>query len=154
MATEIERKFLVKDDRYKSLGNYSLFKQGYILNLPEKNIRVRICHNKGFLTIKGKTVGVTRPEYEYEIPLADAKELLANFCDELAIEKNRYIVRYKGFTWEVDEFLGANTGLTIAEIELDSEQMEFPKPEWIGEEVTHDTRYLNANLVKHPYKEW
>lgn len=154
MATEIERKFLVKDERYKSLGRYSFYKQGYIVNIPGKTIRVRLCNNKAFLTIKGKAAGIIRPEYEYEIPVTDANELLANFSDGPVIEKNRYIIHYQGFIWEVDEFLGENEGLTVAEIELGSENTEFPKPDWIGEEITHDLRYLNANLVKHPYKQW
>jgi CYTH domain-containing protein len=154
MGKEIERKFLVRSQDYQAIGTSSLFKQGYLYNGPEKTIRIRIANERGFLTIKGKKTGCVRPEYEYDIPYDEAEQLLEFFCEPGLIEKIRYTVPVQGFTYEVDEFLGANEGLIIAEIELNDEQAEFPKPEWLGEEVTDDPRYLNSHLAVKPYKTW
>jgi adenylate cyclase len=154
MGQEIERKFLVKNDGYKETADIVLLKQGYIFNSPEKVIRVRICDDHGYLTIKSKTVDVTRLEYEYEIPVLDAHELLLNFSEDSIIEKRRYLVDYQGFRWEIDEFGGANAGLVVAEIELEDKTAEFSKPDWVGQEVSEDPKYLNSYLAKHPYEKW
>ena len=154
MAIEIERKYLVKDCSYKSCAKGYLYKQGYLLSDPEKVVRVRIISKKGYITIKSKVIGITRFEYEYEIPLEDAEEMLNLLCEKPIIEKHRYKCDYMGFTWEIDEFHGHNEGLILAEIELEDENCVFSKPEWIGEEVTGITKYYNSNLAKHPYSEW
>jgi adenylate cyclase len=154
MAQEIERKFLVKDGRYRQLGAYLHIHQGFLSTEKERVVRVRIHGKKAFLTIKGISKGIARAEYEYKIPMADAKYMLENLCIKPTIEKYRYNVNIEGFAWEIDEFTGENEGLIIAEIELKSDDQAFPKPEWIGEEVTGDVRYYNANLVKNPYKSW
>jgi CYTH domain-containing protein len=109
---------------------------------------------KAFLTIKGKSRGLSRPEYEYEIPVADAKEILDRLCQQPYIEKNRYKVAYAEMEWEIDEFLKENQGLIVAEVELESEEQQIEMPPWVGEEVSDDPRYSNANLVKHPYAQW
>lgn len=151
---EIERKFLVKNTNYREGAIKNSMKQGYIANSPKKSIRVRIGDTKAFLNIKGAITGITRPEFEYEIPLSDAVELLERFAEGPIIEKIRYVVEYEGFKWEIDEFGGENQGLIVAEIELSSEEEYFEKPSWIGEEVTNDLRYLNTNLSIHPFKTW
>jgi adenylate cyclase len=117
-------------------------------------VRIRIFGKKAFITIKGITVGATRTEFEYEIPAKDAEILLNELCLKPTIKKYRYRIPYKGFIWEVDEFLGENKGLIMAEIELESEDQAFEIPEWIGKEVTHDPRYFNSNLIEHPYNMW
>ncbi|MBN1904763.1 MAG: CYTH domain-containing protein [Deltaproteobacteria bacterium] len=152
MANEIERKFLLKNNTWPH-DNVMKYRQGYLSSVKERNVRVRIAGEKGWLTIKGSSVGASRMEFEYEIPLQDAGMLL-DICEKPLIEKNRYKVIDNGFTWEVDEFFGENQGLVIAEIELESEDQEFTKPDWIGEEVTDDPRYYNASLVKNPFKMW
>ena len=154
MPKEIERKFLVTSEVFKSLGVKHYIHQGFLSTDKERVVRIRIQDNKAFITIKGKTEEATRSEFEYVIPLEDAQFMLENLCEKPTIEKYRYIIPYAGFTWEVDEFHGENAGLVIAEIELQHENQEFQKPEWLGEEVTTDPRYYNANLVKHPYKSW
>ena len=115
---------------------------------------MRIEDDKAMLTIKGRTVGATRGEWEYPIPLEDAQVFLDSLCERPIIEKYRYRIPYQGLTWEVDEFLGDNAGLVVAEVELKREDQLFAKPEWVGEEVTHDTRYFNASLLRHPYSRW
>jgi len=152
MATEIERKFLVKNDRWRSLGSPRLYCQGYLAQ-GLATVRVRIVETIGYLTIKGKTEGMSRSEFEYPIPLADAQALLA-LCERPLIEKYRYTIADRGFVWEVDEFLGDNAGLVIAEVELQTETDAPPLPDWIGEEVTGDPRYYNANLVRNPFSQW
>lgn len=152
MAQEIERKFLLKNKNWPH-DNVMKYRQGYLSCVKERTVRVRIAGDKGWITIKGISAGASRQEFEYEIPLQDAGMLL-DICEKPLIEKNRYKVVEKGFTWELDEFLGENQGLAIAEIELEHEDQEFIKPDWIGEEVTHDPRYYNASLVKKPYKNW
>ncbi|MES2260532.1 MAG: CYTH domain-containing protein [Pseudomonadota bacterium] len=154
MGVEIERKFLVTHDAWKQLGHPALLRQGYLSSDPQRVVRVRIEDDQAMLTIKGKNVGASRGEWEYPIPLADAQEFLDKLCQRPIIEKYRRRIPYAGFVWEVDEFLGVNAGLVVAEIELPAEDQAFDKPDWVGEEVTHDARYLNSNLIKHPYSNW
>lgn len=156
MNKEIERKFLVKNDRFKQKAfekNYIV--QGYLTSNPERAVRVRIYKNKGFLTIKGigNTSGTTRFEWEKEISVDDAKQLL-NICEKGVIEKYRYCILHGSHTFEVDEFFGDNKGLIIAELELLSEKEVFKKPEWLGREVTGEEKYYNAMLMKNPFKDW
>ncbi len=154
MPTEIERKFLVNADKWADvIKDTHSIEQGYIVNTVKKTVRVRIYDDKGFITIKGKTKDITRPEFEYEIPLQDAKCLLSNFCNA-TIKKLRHKVNYRNNTWEVDEFLEANKGLLVAEIELETAGQKFDSPEWLNEEVSHDKRYYNAYLVRHPFTRW
>ena len=153
MSKEIERKFLVKKFLFTPKDEGEYIAQGYLSSTPERTVRVRIKNNKGYLTVKGKNEGISRSEYEYEIPEADAKELLA-LCEPSIIVKRRYIVDDAGSRWEVDVFEGDNEGLIVAEIELQSEDEKFNKPEWLGEEVSYDTRYYNSKLSKCPYKYW
>lgn len=153
---EIERKFLVVSDDYKSVASAkNNIAQGYLNSNPERTVRVRIKGEIGFLTIKGKgnETGMTRFEWETELPLIEAKPLLA-LCEKGKIEKTRYEIEVGNHVFEVDEFHGENDGLVIAEIELKSEDEFFEKPHWLGEEVTNDERYYNAYLSNHPYSEW
>lgn len=154
MSLEIERKFLVRGERWKALGQGALLRQGYLSSDPERVVRVRIEGESAMLTIKGRTVGATRAEWEYPIPLDDARAFLDGLCEKPIIEKMRYRIRHEGMLWEVDEFLGDNAGLVVAEIELEAEGQTFSTPDWVGEEVTHDARYFNANLLRHPYTKW
>jgi adenylate cyclase len=155
MGIEIERKFLVKKDKWAQVvkTERSHFRQGYIISDPQKTIRVRLTDTEGFLTIKGQTVGVARPEFEYSIPKEDAQQLLDNFCSS-EISKIRHFIPHDGHTWEVDEFLGQNEGLIVAEIELQSEDEAFALPDWIDREVTSEKKYTNSNLSVKPYKNW
>ena len=152
MAVEIERKFLVVGDAWRS-AEAVYYCQGYLNAHKERTVRVRVAGELGFLTIKGETKGAARVEFEYEIPLAEAKELLA-LCEGPLIEKYRRKITHENFVWEVDEFLGENIGLVVAEIELESEQQCFTKPSWVAAEVTHEARYYNSNLSKMPYIKW
>ena len=154
MGIEIERKFLLNGDDWRSLARASRYCQGYISSDRERTVRVRTCDNKGFLTIKGVNTGASRLEFEYEIPLADAELMLDTLCIGPLIEKNRFRIRIGQFTWEIDEFLGENAGLIIAEIELEREDQSFDKPPWIGREVTGDPRYYNSSLSLRPYSTW
>ncbi|MCX2576217.1 CYTH domain-containing protein [Pedobacter sandarakinus] len=155
MGKEIERKFLVDHAKWsqldKPLGRE--FRQGYISINPDKTVRVRIAEGQAWLTIKGITTGATRLEYEYEIPVAEAAELLNHFADD-EVQKTRYLIEYATKIWEIDVFDGENEGLIIAEIELETEQDAFELPEWIAEEVTDDERYYNSNLSIKPFKLW
>lgn len=155
MATEIERKFLVLGDQWRNLATGISYRQGYIntQNLTT-TVRVRIAGDQGYLTIKGQKIGISRAEFEYSIPLEDAKIMLDTLCDRPLIEKTRYKIKIRELTWEVDEFLGDNQGLIIAEVELKNATQIIDLPEWIGEEVSHDFRYYNSSLVKNPYKNW
>lgn len=155
MAFEIEYKYLVKRDLWDRVSptKSARIKQGYLSSEPGKSIRVRVLDEKGFITIKGATVGARRLEYEYEIPVQDAEELLSEFCTKL-VSKTRHYVEHRSHIWEVDVFDGLNSGLVIAEIELQSEDETYSKPEWIGEDVTHDFRYSNSNLSLNPYSTW
>lgn len=154
MGVEIERKFLLAGEGWRSLGQPVLLRQGYLSSNKERTVRVRVEDGKGALTMKGKSVGATRSEWEYAIPLSEANELLDTLCEQPIIEKYRSRIDFAGHTWEVDEFLGANLGLVVAEIELASEDEQFERPEWIGEEVTDDPRYFNSSLIRHPYSSW
>jgi len=153
MALEIERKFLVMEGAWRNEKGKT-YRQGYLNSAKERNVRVRTIEERGYLTVKGVSRGAVRVEYEYEIPVADAEAMLEDLCEKPLIEKKRYRIGYKGLIWEVDEFFGENTGLIMAEVELESENQEFVKPEWIAGEVTGDPRYFNANLIHYPYKNW
>ena len=152
MGVEIERKFLV-NEKWKPEGRSIHVKQGYLPGTGPMLVRVRQEDSRAFLTLKGRTEGVTRSEYEYEIPMTDAGELLAR-CAEPIIEKTRYLIPSGKHTWEVDVFFGANEGLIVAEIELSDENEPFDKPVWVGAEVSGDPRYYNSNLASRPYSEW
>lgn len=154
MGVEIERKFLLTGDGWRALGTPVLLRQGYLSTTPERTVRVRVEGEGATLTIKSKSVGATRGEWEYPLPLDEANELLDRVCEQPIIEKYRSRVAFGEHVWECDEFLGVNKGLVFAEIELASEDAAFDKPEWIGEEVTQDRRYFNSNLIKHPYSQW
>ncbi|HYQ71002.1 MAG TPA: CYTH domain-containing protein [Gammaproteobacteria bacterium] len=154
MATEIERKFLVRDDTWRGLGEGCHYRQGYLSTEPGRTVRVRTAAGKGYLTIKGKTVNASRAEYEYEIPLADADAMLDTLCQRPLIEKTRYRIEYQGLVWEVDEFEGENTGLVLAEVELVAAEQAVALPPWVGEEVTSDPRYYNASLIASPFARW
>ncbi len=154
MAKEIERKFLVTSDAWRNLGEALPYCQGYLHSDENSVIRIRIQGDKARLTIKGRPTGIVRPEYEYPIPLHDAKELLALADQTQLIHKNRTKINYKGKVWEVDEFFGKNAGLVVAEIELQSENEVFEKPSWVGKEISEDPRYYNVSLAHHPYVDW
>ena len=154
MGKEIERKFLVRGDGWRSLAKGTAYRQGYLNSAKERTVRIRKIDDRAFLTIKGLTVGATRAEYEYEIPVADCDAMLDALAEKPIIEKKRYKIPLEGLTWEIDEFFGDNTGLIMAEVELESEGQTFRKPEWVGEEVTADPRYFNSNLIKHPFTRW
>ena len=153
MAKEIERKFLVEGEEWRKTAKGTLYRQGYLSTVKERTVRIRTIDDRGFLTVKGITVGATRLEFEYPIPVADANKML-DICEQPLVEKYRYKIQHDGLTWEVDEFLGVNQGMIVAEVELESEAQSFEKPVWIGEEVTSDPRYFNANLIRHPYSKW
>ncbi len=154
MGIEIERKFLVRHDGWRNLAKGLLYRQGYLTRSPGCTVRVRIAGEQGYLTIKGATAGISRAEYEYGIPLADATELL-ELCQPPLIEKMRYrIPAAAGLVWEVDEFGGENQGLIVAEIELTDAEQQIELPDWIGSEVSNDSRYFNANLAKQPFSRW
>lgn len=154
MGTEIERKFLLKGDAWRALAKGVAYRQGYLNSAKERTVRLRTIADKAFLTVKGISVGATRAEYEYPIPLADCNAMLDTLAEKPLIEKHRYKIPHGGRVWEVDEFSGDNRGLVVAEVELDSEDQAFDKPAWVGAEVTGDPRYFNSNLVKHPYTRW
>ena len=154
MPKEIERKFLVKNDGWRGKSVGKRYRQGYLSTVKERTVRVRTVDDKGFLTVKGLSVGAARSEYEYEIPVADANEMLDRLCERPLIEKMRYRIPSAGVVWEVDEFAGENRGLIVAEVELESEDQQVAFPDWIGHEVTDDPRYFNANLVAHPFSRW
>jgi CYTH domain-containing protein len=154
VAKEIERKFLVRGDSWRSgVARSTPYEQGYIPTDKSATVRVRIAGDHGFLTIKGPTVGMTRDEFEYEIPKPDARQMLDTLCGS-TVAKVRHLFEHGGHTWEIDEFLGRNEGLIVAEIELESETARFDRPEWVGEEVTLDRRYFNASLAQAPYSTW
>ena len=154
MGVEIERKFLVQGEQWKKGARGVLYRQGYLSTEKERTVRVRRVEDMGLLTVKGISTGISRLEFEYEIPLADAEKMLADLCEQPIIEKYRYRLPYKGFVWEVDEFLGVNSGLVVAEIELAGEDQDFARPPWLGREVSGDPRYFNSALTIHPYSSW
>jgi adenylate cyclase len=155
MAIEIERKFLLQNENWRAYVSHSvIYKQGYLSSQATSSIRVRISDKQAWLNIKSATIGTQRAEYEYEIPLADANEILANLCLKPVIEKTRHFVTHENHLWEIDEFDGENSGLIVAEIELQSVDEFFVKPNWLGDEVTQDVRYYNNNLAREPYSQW
>lgn len=154
MGQEIERKFLVTNDRWRSETPGQSLRQGYIPTQDARTVRVRVAGDQGYLTLKGPAVGMVRPEFEYPIPLEDAQTILATLCQLPLIEKVRYRIPIDDVVWEVDEFLGANTGLILAEVELTAPNQPVNLPDWVGEEVTYDLRYSNSNLARHPFTEW
>ena len=154
MATEIERKYLLKNDSWKQeVSSKNKIIQGYLSSKPERTVRIRITKNKGFVTIKSKNIGSLRKEFEYEIPIEDAKELIL-LCEKPIIQKTRYIVEYSSHIWEIDIFEGENQGLEVAEIELSQENEEFSIPDWIGPEVTNESKYYNSQLIINPFMNW
>ncbi len=155
MATEIERKFLVINELWREhVISSSTLRQAYLSANENAAVRVRIADDEAFLTIKSATVGISRAEFEYGIPPADAEDMLQLRQSGAVIEKTRYKVKCGEHVWDLDIFQGANEGLHMAEVELGSENEQFLLPEWVGEEVSHDHRYLNSNLIDHPYSEW
>src|SRR5947209_6056189 len=154
MAVEIERKFLVVGDGWRSLGTGVRYRQGYIPTSGTCTVRVRTAGDRAFLTVKGPTLGLSRAEYEYPIPPADADEMLDTLCGKPLIDKTRTTFRLGDVVWEVDEFHAENAGLVIAEVELADDRQMPPLPEWVGAEVSHDRRYTNASLSKRPYSTW
>ena len=154
MPQEIERKYLVIGEAWRNLATGTHYRQGYLNSAKERTVRIRTIGEKAFLTIKSETRGIRRQEYEYPIPYDDAVQMLASLAEKPLIEKIRYKIPYEGQLWEIDEFLGENAGLIVAEIELADENQTFNKPAWIGKEVSADPRYYNANLVQRPYRLW
>ncbi len=152
MATEIERKFLVSGEGWQEAEAKS-YSQGYLNRDPHRTVRVRIGGDSAFITVKGISEGASRAEFEYPVPIEDAKEILG-LCEQPLIEKTRRIIEHAGMTWEIDEFHGVNEGLVVAEIELESEDQTFEKPDWVGEEVTDQRKYYNSQLSLMPYSEW
>lgn len=154
MGTEIERKFLVSNNTWRRFGAGKLCRQGYLSLDKDRTVRVRIIGKAGYLTVKGISVGACRSEYEYEIPVKDAHEMLDNLCVQPLIEKKRCEIPFEGLVWEIDEFEGVNQGLIVAEVELEAENQSFALPDWIGQQVTGDPRYYNVNLIAHPFTSW
>jgi adenylate cyclase len=154
MGEEIERKFLVAGDAWRETAEGMRYRQGFLSTVPERTVRVRVAGLRGTITVKGKNLGARRAEFEYEIPVADAEQMLDTLCERPLIEKVRHTLTAGPHTWEVDVFEGDNAGLVVAEIELGSEDEAFEKPEWVGDEVTSDPRYFNSNLVANPYRTW
>lgn len=154
MPLEIERKFLVDTGKLGEPGHGRRYRQGYLPAAGRTSVRVRISDDSAWLTIKGKTVGSTRLEFEYPVPAADAEAILDSLCEGSIIDKTRHLVEHAGHTWEVDIFTGDNAGLVIAEVELAAEDEAVELPEWVSSEVTDDPRYYNANLVTNPYCNW
>ena len=154
MAIEIERKFIVLNSQYKVLAVPHTIKQGYICSEKERVVRIRTYDNKGFITLKTASIGFARKEFEYSIPLDEAQAMLEELCLQPIITKTRWVMNFEGHIWEIDEFHDENTGLVMAEIELEHSDETFLKPEFIGQEVTDDPRYYNARLFSTPYKKW
>lgn len=154
MADEVERKFLVRADSWRGFGEGTRYRQGYLLNGASRTVRVRLSNVGAWLTIKGARVRLTRPEFEYAIPVGDAERMLATLCEGSLVEKTRYRVPYGAHVWEVDEFHGDNAGLVLAELELQHEAEAFERPAWLGEEVSEDPRYYSGRLSKEPFSSW
>ncbi|MES9831248.1 MAG: CYTH domain-containing protein [Candidatus Thiodiazotropha sp. LLP2] len=155
MALEIERKFLVINEKWKdSVVSHAVLKQGYLATTTKASVRVRVDGDQANINVKGSTVGISRREYEYPIPMEEAEELLDHLVTGAAIDKVRYKVKCGDHIWDLDLFQGANKGLVVAEVELSDEEESFEMPAWAGEEVSGDTRYYNASLVKHPFSDW
>lgn len=153
MATEIERKFLLKPDAWKPDGPGRRMTQGYLSRDPDRTVRVRLVGDEAFMTVKSRRTGISRTEIEFPIALEHARDLIA-LCHQPVIDKTRHEVSHDGMLWEVDVFHGANEGLIVAEIELPAEDTPFSLPEWAGEEVSHDPRYTNSRLSEHPFQSW
>lgn len=153
MSIEIERKFLVKTEAWRTAGPSQLIRQGYLNKDPDRTVRMRVAGAEAFITIKGRTVGASKSEFEYPVPLQDAEELL-RLCLPSLIEKTRFQIQYAGHEWEVDEFHGDNQGLVVAEVELEEENEPLILPDWVGPEVTHDPRYFNSSLSEKPHSRW
>jgi adenylate cyclase len=154
MGQEIERKFLVVGDAWRELGRAVVIRQGYLSTVKERTVRIRTVDSRGFLTIKGVTRGISRLEFEYDIPLEEANQMLDELCERPLIEKTRRKIDIDGLVWEVDEFAGVNQGLILAEVELASPDQKITLPDWIGADVSDDPRYYNANLVANPFSRW
>jgi len=155
MPIEIERKFLLVNNNWRELVKYShRIRQGYMGEISKASVRIRVQGDIANINIKSATLTMRRMEYEYEIPLHEAEEMLDQLCNQPQVDKTRYIVEQGKHKWEIDEFYGDNQGLVVAEIELSDEMEAFDKPEWLGKEVTQDPRYYNVNLIKQPYKNW
>ena len=156
MGVEIERKFLVKVSDLKNIKftGVKMIKQGYLANSKEKSVRVRVDDNRAYITVKGGASGISKLEYEYDIPVSDATEMLERLTDGKLIEKKRHIVIIDNKVWEIDVFQGKNVGLIVAEVELKSENEKFTLPKWCGEEVSTNPKYINARLIENPYSEW
>jgi adenylate cyclase len=155
MAIEIERKFRVANDGWRGqIQSSTLLRQGYLANTARASVRVRLAGDEGWLSVKAMTPGRARAEYEASIAVRDAGEMLDRLCEGPLVEKWRHIVIHDGNEWEIDEFLGDNAGLVIAELELDSEHEQFASPPWLGDEVTHDERYYNFRLSQQPWRRW
>ncbi len=155
MGIEIERKFLVNSNAWQKQADAGTsMQQGYLSSSLQSSVRIRVAGERAFLNIKSATTLIRRLEYDYPIPLDDAREILEQVCQGRLLEKTRYRLPAGRHTWEIDVFSGANQGLVVAEIELADENEAFPHPDWLGEEVSDDPRYLNMNLVEHPYNTW
>lgn len=154
MGKEIERKFLVKESVWQPKDTGTTIRQGYLSSVKERVVRVRTKGEKAFITIKGITKGISRSEFEYQIPVEDADLLLTNLCEQPLIEKTRYKEVCGNHTWEIDVFFGSNLGLIVAEVELKDETELLELPNWVGEEVSSDPRYFNSNLIQNPYEKW
>ena len=158
MAVEIERKFLLKNDQWRALVSRKMaISQGYLTEFDENSkssVRIRLQDNKANINVKSATLGISRSEYEYEVPVDEAREMLDTLCVRPVIDKTRYIVELDGLVWEIDEFYGENEGLLVAEVELDSAAQAIELPNWIGEEVSEDSRYYNVSLLRHPFSMW
>lgn len=155
MAIEIERKFLLRDDSWRSAAQTSqVFRQGYLNNETRCSIRVRTTNDQAWVNIKSVTIGAQRQEFEYEIPVSDGNTMLSTLALRPIIEKRRHFIELGHHLWEIDEFFGDNSGLIVAEIELQSPDESFERPGWLGKEVTEDVRYYNTSLCRHPYKDW
>ena len=155
MAIEIERKFLLKNQQCRAVAGVGcLIRQGYLSDQPERTVRVRVAGEQAWLTIKGKTEGIARLELEYSIPVAEAMQLLDQLCLKPLIEKYRYRIVQGDLVWEIDEFLGENAGLVVAEIELSTTDQVFDQPDWLGDEVSDDPRYFNSALIRQPFLRW
>ncbi len=155
MATEIEHKFLLRNDRWRSQVERSArLRQGYLTSDARCSVRVRVANGQGFLNLKSGTLGIQRSEYEYSIPLAEAEEILDTLCEKPLLEKTRHYLHFGEHLWEIDEFAGDNAGLIVAEVELSRIDELFARPDWLGEDVSHDIRYYNSQLARHPYRNW
>lgn len=155
MGIEIEHKFLISNDSWRQSVERSVpIRQGYLTSDARCSVRVRLAGAQGFLNIKSGTLSIQRSEYEYPIPVAEAEEILDTLCEKPLLEKTRHFVRHGQHLWEIDEFAGDNAGLIVAEVELTHPDEPFTRPDWLGEDVSHDIRYYNSQLARHPYKRW